>query len=52
MFTRLCLSPQRVPSGTTIFRVQGWRQALVVTEAVAQVLRSCVHMGLAYEPVV
>jgi hypothetical protein len=52
MFTRLRLDPARVPSDTRVFRVWGWSQALIVTEPVAVVLKSCVPLGLKYEPVV
>ncbi|WP_140637408.1 hypothetical protein [Methylibium rhizosphaerae] len=52
MVTRLRLDPALVPADAKIFRVWGWKQALVVTETVAGVLRSYVHAGLVYEPVV
>lgn len=52
MFTCLRLDPALVPADTSIFRVWGWEQALIVREEVAEALRSCIQTGLVYQPVV
>ena len=51
-FSRLRLDPARVPSDATIFRVWGWKQALIVTDPIARLLQSWVPTGLTYEAVV
>ena len=51
MFTHLCLDPTLIPVDLKIFRVWGWRQALIVSDDLAESLRSYVKTGLIYDPV-
>lgn len=51
MFSRLRLDPAHVPPEATIFRVWGWKQALIVTDPVMRLLKSWVPTGLIYQEV-
>jgi hypothetical protein len=51
MFSRLRLNPAAVPAGVHVFRVVGWRAALVVSAWLAAKLQGIVTEGITYEAV-
>ena len=51
MFTRLALAASAVPSEAELFRVAGWKQALVASEKLVRELQRTVKEGLVYERV-
>lgn len=51
MITRLRLDASLIPSDLNIFRVWGWKVALVVAAPLPESLRTFVKVGLNFEPV-
>lgn len=51
MISKLSLDSSLIPHDLKIFRIQGWQQALIVSESLAKSLRNCVELGIHFESV-
>ncbi len=51
MITKLRLDTSLIPRDLKIFRIWGWKQALIVAAPLAESLRNCVELGLIFESV-